>query len=113
MSSYRKDPRTGIYVADLRDIGGGRPSLKTKSERVAAKRFRQLELASCEPRPDPLMLPQVLTLALEEKARKSKAKGHDVEQTLRTGKTHCGHLERILGADLDFNDPGTSPERIG
>jgi integrase len=59
------------------------------------------------------MLPQVLTLALEEKARKSRAKDHDVEQTLRTGKTHCGHLERILGADLDLNDPGTNLKRVG
>jgi len=55
----------------------------------------------------------VLTLALEEKARKSRSKKRDVEQTLRSGKTHCGHLERILGADLDLNDPDTNLERIG
>jgi integrase len=103
----------GVKYADLRDIGGGRQSLRTKSKRVAEQRLRQLELASCEPRPDPLMLPQVLTLALQEKARKSKAKGRNVEQTLRTGKTHCGHLERILGADLDLNDPETNLKRVG
>lgn len=59
------------------------------------------------------MLPQVLTLALEEKARKSRAKGRDVAQTLKTGKIHCEHLERILGKDLDFNEPEANLERVG
>jgi len=112
VSSYRKDPRTGIYVADLRDIGGGRPSLKTKNERVAAKRFRQLELESCEQRLDPLITEQILTLAMEEKLRKSKAKGRDPKVTETTAKIHCVNIERHL-AGIDFNDPATNLERVG
>ena len=103
----------GIWCADFRDIGGGRTSLKTRSERVADRVFRHLELELREPRPDPLTLGQVLTLALKEKARKSKAKGRDVEQTLKTGKIHCENLQRVLGKDLDFNHRDTSLLRVG
>jgi integrase len=112
VSSYRKDPRTGNYVADLRDIGGGRTSLKTKNERVAAKRFRQLELASSEQRLEPFVTEQILTLAMEEKLRKSKAKGRDPKVTETTGRIHCVNLERHL-AGIDFNDPTVNPERVG
>ena len=112
MSSYRKDPRTGIYVADLRDIGGGRPSLKTKNERVAARRFRVLELASCEQRLAPFVTEQALTLSMEEKLRRAKAKGRDPEVTKTTARIHCANLERHL-AGVDFNDPSTNPERVG
>jgi integrase len=112
VSSYRKDPKTGIYIADFRDIGGGRPSLRTKNERVAAKSFRLLELESCERRLDPVITEQILTLAMKEKLRKSKAKGRDVKVTETTGKIHCRNLERHL-AGIDFNDPATNLERVG
>lgn len=113
MSRIYKHPKSGVWHADLRDIGGGRPSLKTRSKRVAERAFHQLQLASCEPRLDPLLLPQVLTLALEAKKRNALAKKRNPKGTLKTGKTHAGHLQRILGADIDFTDPETNLERIG
>jgi integrase len=69
-------------------------------------------LASSEQRLAPFITEQVLTLAMEEKLRKSKAKGRDVKVTETTGKIHCVNIERHL-AGIDFNDPTTNPERVG
>jgi integrase len=103
------------YYGDWRDHTGvrHRESLDTTSKRVADQELGERELASRRPRPDPLTVAQVLTLALEEKARKARAKKRNPELTLKGGRIHAGHLERILGKDLDFNDPETNLRRVG
>jgi integrase len=106
--------RGDVYWADFRALGGRQESLGVKSKAAARAEYRRRELALCERRLGPLLLPAVLTFALEAKKRRSKAHGRDVEGTLRTGRQHCEVLDRHLGElGLDFNDPNLSLEGVG
>jgi integrase len=106
----------GTHQADLRSIGLGRYRLG-KNQRKAEQKLRDIlaehELASRGRRLAPLLTGAVLRFALEEKKRKALAKGRDPATVLRTGKQHGANLERILGAELDFNHPSTSVETVG
>jgi integrase len=112
MSRYWKDAETGIYKADFRDIGGGRPSLRTRNERIAGQEFHRIELAIRQRVADPLFTGQILTLALRAKKRRAQSRSRDVEATLKRARIHCGHLERIIG-EVDFNDPSTNVAAVG